>query len=101
MIVEQLNNLMLFKSEWMAAFNWHNTYRPHVTYTLYIANWRKVYQGSSNNYVTLRWVDGVDDFVTLRYGNSAWMGGVQAVLLRNASAIFHFPKFSFAETKKA
>ena len=33
---------------------------------------------------------GVGDFVTLRYGNSAWVGGVQALLLRDAIAIFHF-----------
>ena len=57
--------------------------------------------GSSNNYVTLKWVGGVDDFVTPRYGNSAWVGGVQVLLLRNASAIFHFSKFSFAKTEKA
>ena len=44
--------------------------------------------GSFNNYVTLRWVGGVGDFVTLRYGNSAWVGGVQALLLRNA-CFFH------------
>ena len=48
--------------------------------------------GSFNNYVTLGRVGGVNDFVTVRYENSAWVGGFRFILVRNAAILFHFPE---------
>ena len=41
------------------------------------------YKGPFNNYVTIVWVGGVMDFVTIRYEKVAWVGGVEGEVLRN------------------
>ena len=37
-------------------------------------------------------VGGVNDFVTVRYENSAWVSGFRFILVRNATILFHFPE---------